>query len=368
MRWSRLAAARFGAGALLAFAAAYALSEVADPVYPEMRARVAVFRERMPRVEAVGVGNSHGGVIEFGELGWHGMHFSMAGQDAFEAAYLARFAMRAPRLRYVMFAASYGVQRTDHAVAAGGDMRAMRRQLYLRAAPFQRPVEGDGDLWVGGRLAPVVRDDHWKGVIGRPIRQRPPVRLTEEGRRIPDRPSPRLDGEGLARYAASIGAQHNALGVRTMAAAPGTPARVARELDDLARELGTRGVALILYTPPYHETYLREQDPAVAAEARAIMERVAARHRNAVYLDYSADPRFSARVELFNNSDHLNPAGWTAFSRLLRACIPVALARTGARERTPGCPAAPAPLPSAPPRAAGGAASTNSRTGAEERQ
>lgn len=360
MSWSPSAAARFCAGAVLTLAAAYALSEAADPVYPEMRARVAVFRERSPRVEAVGVGNSHGGLIEFSVLGWHGMHFSAAGQDAFEAAYLARYAARgAPRLRYVLLAASYGVQRTDHAVVAGSDMRAWRRQLYLRTPP-QRPIEGDLDLWVGGQLAPIVRDDHWKGVFGRPLFKRPPVRLTEEGRRIPDRPSPRLDRDGLARYAASIGAQHNVLGVETMALAPETPARVAAALDDLAGELGGRDVALILYTPPYHETYLRAQDTAVAAEGRAIMRRVAARHRNAVYLDYSADPRFTARDEWFNNSDHLNPAGWTEFSRLLRDCIPAALARTGAEARTPGCPAAPGPVASAP--------STDPGTGAEEPQ
>ena len=367
MSWSRSAAVGFCAGALLCLAAAYAASEAADPVYPEMRDRVAVFQRRMPRVEAVGVGNSHGGLIEFPVLGWHGMHFSAAGQDAFEAAYLARYAARAPRLRYVLFAASYGVQRTDHAVVAGSDMRGWRRQLYLRT-PLQRPIDGDLDLWVAGKLAPVVRDDHWKGVIGRPIRQRPAVRLTEEGRRLPDRPSPRLDRAGLARYAASIAGQHNELGVKTMENAPGTPARVAAALDDLAGELGERDVVLVLYTPPYHGTYLRAQDPAVSAEGRAVMRRIAARHRNAVYLDYSTDPRFTWRDELFNNSDHLNPAGWRAFSRLLRECIPAALARTGAEARTPGCPAAPQPLASARPHAAAGAASTNLRTGSEEPQ
>jgi hypothetical protein len=366
MAWSRSSALRFSAGAVLAFAGAWALSEWADPVHPELRAKVALFRERAPVVEAVAVGNSHGAVIEFPELGMQGMYFTMAGQDAFEGAYLTRYAMKeAPRLRYVLFAASYGVQRKDHSVVARVDVRARRRGLYART-PLQRPLPGELDLWVGGMVAPIVRDDHWKGVLGRPIRRRRPVVLGPEGRPAGSRVRPPLGRDSLVRYGAAVAALHGRLGDETVAAAPETPARVAATLDALARDLRARGIALVLYTPPYHQSYLQAQDPAVNAETHAVMERIVADHPNAVWLDYSRDPRFTERDELFSNSDHLNRVGGRAFSLLLGECIRAAIAEAGAAETPRGCPAARGPVASARPRAPGAAAPTNSRNAAEE--
>ena len=366
MAWSPWAALRFCAGGALVFAAAYAVSEAVDPVYPEMRARVALFRERAPAVEAVAVGNSHGAALDFAALGVQGMHFTMAGQDAFEGAYLARYAAaEAPRLRYVLFTASYGALRKDHALVGAGDVRSRRRQLYART-PLQRPIEGDGDLWLAGKLSPVVRDDHWKGVAGRPVRKRPPSRLDAYGRLIGPPYLP-VGRDSLVRYGVGVAAMHRQLGAETMELAPDTPARVAARLHALAGELRARGVALVVYTPPYHETYLRALDPAVDAEADAAMRRIAADNPNVLWLDYSADPRFAGRDDLFRNSDHLNPAGGRALSLLLRECLGSTLAGTRATAAGgPGCPAAAGPGASARPLAAGGAAST--RNAAEEPQ
>jgi hypothetical protein len=367
MAWSTSAALRFVAGGALVFGAAYLASEAVDPVSPTLGARVALLRERAPVVEAVNVGNSHGGAVEFAELGLQGMHFAAAGQDAFEAAYLTRYAAaKAPRLRYVLFAATYGVQRKDHAVLGGTDMRERRRNLYVRT-PFQGPMPGDLDLWFTGMLAPVVRDDHWKGVVSRPFRPHARVRLTEDGRTVAPA-SPPLTPDSLLRHGASAGALHRALGDETMELAPGTPARVAGRLDDLAWELGARNVALVFYTPPYHEAYRRTHDPAVLAETRAILQRIAARHPNVVWLDYSADPRFAGRDALFSNSDHLNRAGGRAFSRLLHECLRAAPAGAGNAEGARGCPAAGGPVASARPHAPGGAAPTTFRTAAEDPQ
>jgi hypothetical protein len=338
VHWSIPAALRFAAGGVLAFAAAYALSEAADPVYPEMRARMALWRVRAPHVDAVVVGNSHASTLELSELGMAGMYFSMAGQDAFEGAYLARHAARAPRVRYVLFGASYGVQRKDHAVVGDTDLRARRRQLYART-PWS-PLEGERELWLAGKLAPVVRDDHWKGVIGRPIRKRAPVVLAEDGRRVARRRAVPLGREELALYGAKAAAQHRALGVETMEHAPETPARVEAALGSLARELRERDVLLVLYTPPYHASYLAGQDPAVVAEARAILRRIEAENPNAVWMDYSADGRFREQDALFNNSDHLNPDGGRIFSLLLRDCLRARLAGMAETDEA-ACPAGP---------------------------
>jgi hypothetical protein len=339
MAWSPSAALRFAAGAVVAVAAAYAVSEVVDPVHPEVRERVAIFRERMPRVEAVAVGNSHGGAIDFDALGVTGMHFSMAGQDAFEGAFLVRYAAGAPRLRYVLFGLSYGLQRGDHAlVARGTDLRSRRRKLYARI-PLQRPIEGDRTLWIQGVLSPIVRDDHWRGVVGRPFRATPPLRFAADGKGLGELSGP-LGRDSLERYAATVAALHARLGAETIELAPDTPGRVTVMLDSLARELRAKDVALVFYTPPYHETYLRWRDPAVVTETRAMMARIVASNPNAVWLDYSTDPRFGARDELFNNSDHLNPTGARTFSLLLRDCLRARLPGSGDGGAPPACPAA----------------------------
>ncbi len=367
MTWSPSAAWRFVGGGALVLAAAYLVSEAVDPVAPALQARVALFRERKPVVEAVAVGNSHGGVLEFPEMGVQGMHFSAAGQDAFEAAYLARYAAeRAPRLRYVLFATWYGVQWNDHAVPGSTDLRGRRRHLYVRT-PMQSPIPGDLDLWFTGMLSPVVRDDHWRGVASRPFRPHPRVRLTPDGKALAPE-TPPLTPDSLLRHGAAVGAAHRALGEETAERAPETPARVAAALDALARDLRARGVALVLYTPPYHEGYRRTHDPAVLAETRAILERIVTEHPNAVWLDYYADPRFAGRDDLFSNSDHLNRSGGRVFSRLLGACIHSTRPGTGPAGETGGCPAGGAPVASARPHAPGGAAPTPSRTAAEEPQ
>jgi hypothetical protein len=328
---------RFSAGAVSAFAAAFLISEAVDPVYPVMRDRLALFERRKSEIEVITVGNSHGGTIEFPELGVQGFHFAMAGEDAFEAAYLVRNAASQAPLRYVLFAASYGMQRSDHAVVGWSDLRARRKQLYARG-PLQRPIPGDLSLWVGGRLAPIVRDDNWMGVFGQPIRPREAVRLAQDGRAIVAADEP-LGPDSMAAHGANTASVHNEFGKKTMAGAPDIPARVAATLDALAGELRARGVALVFFTPPYHESYLRGHDPVTVAETGAILRKIVAEHPNTLWLDYSTDPRFVSRIDLFRNSDHLNPAGGRVLSELLRECLSSAFSGARLTMETSGCPA-----------------------------
>jgi hypothetical protein len=323
-------AVRFGGvGALLA-GGAWAVSETVDPVFPELRARIALFRDRAPALEAVTVGNSHSRAIDFSALGVEGVHLWMGGQDVFEAAYLARYAAdAAPGLRYVLLPVSPGMQRVDHAVVRSVDERGRRRELYARTPP-RRPIAGDLDLWVGGRLAPLVREDHWRGILARLRSPRPPVRLTPDGDRM-ERPRAPLSPDSMARYGVARGTAHRNAAEETVAVSPSTPERVAAELDALAKELGARGVALVLYTPPYHPAYLAEKRPDVLAETRATVERLLRRHPGLVWLDFATHPEFAGSDELFINADHLNGEGARRFSALLRHCLE-ALPRGGAAE------------------------------------
>jgi hypothetical protein len=344
--------AGFVAGALAALAAVYALSEATVPVYADTQARVAHFREHGPSLEAVSVGNSHSAALDFGALGMRGMHFWYAGADPFEAMFLARYAAgEAPRLRYVLLTASYGFERLDNAVMRSADYTAIRRAAYLRTGGL-RFIPGDRNLWIGARLAPVARTDQWSGVAARLAgRRRPPVRLTPDGMVVEPEPPP-ISPDSLRRYAPWQAGIHESRAAESLAHAPATPARMAADLDALARELGARGIVLVLYTPPYHHTYLREVPPEVVEGTRRALAPVL-RHPNVVRLDFSTHPAFTRSDALFEDSDHLNPRGARQFSALLRRCLEAAVQPGATGVRPPaGCPGAPQPVAS-PPRTAG---------------
>jgi hypothetical protein len=332
----------FCGGAVVALAAVYALSEAFEPVYPDMRERVALFAERSAAVEAVSVGNSHGRALDFAALGLEGMHLYEGGQDVFEAAYLADYAARrAPRLRYVLLSASYGLERLDHAAITSADLTGMRRRIYARTA-VPRFLAGDGQLWLSAVFSPVARPDHWSGVAGRVLRPnfpRPAVRLSDDGRALEPSP-PLLSRDSLARNARARASGHLALGDESLVNDPTTPARATALLERLARDLQARGVRLVLYTPPYHETYLQYLARSRDQTRQAL--RPLLKHPNVVWLDFGADHAFTRRDDLFRDGDHMNPAGARAFSTILRRCL-AALPAQGGAEIPAGCRRVPPP-------------------------
>lgn len=314
------AALLFVSGAAVAFGAAYVFSEAVDPVYPGLRTRMALLRTRAADIQVVMVGNSHSGAVNLTAMDLEGLHLWQGGQDAFEAAYLARYAAReVPRLEYVLFAASHGLQRVDNSLLTSRDRRGLRREMYART-PLLRPLPGDLEPWVNGKLAPVVRYDHWRGVVARLKHPRSSGRIRPDGS-VPVHQRPPLTPDSLERFGASQGALQRAGAAETLAADSTTPARVEAQLDALARMLHRRGAVLVLYTPPYHHTYLRERDPAVLDEMRRMLRDVARRNPNAAWLDFASDPRFARRDDLFRDSHHLNPTGGRIFSVMLRSCL-----------------------------------------------
>lgn len=84
----------------------------------------------------------------------------------------------------------------------------------------------------------------------------------------------------------------------------------------LCREIGA---VPVLVTTPYLQEYLKEIDanaPEFYEEFSAILSPILA-ETEASYLDYSSDPHFTARKDLFMNADHLNKEGARQFTDLL---------------------------------------------------
>jgi hypothetical protein len=327
-RW--LVGTGFCAGAVLVLAGAWALSEAVDPVYPEMRAKIALFRQRSGMIRAVSVGNSHTRALDFDALGQPGMHLYEGGQDVFEAAYLADYAARrAPRLKYVLLTASYGLERLDHAAVTSTDLTGIRRHTYARTA-VPRFIRGDAELWLSSVFSPIARRDHWSGVslrlLGRHV-PREPVRLTRDGRDAEPPPRPFVPDTTLRNAPPRSGGDDE-----SVVNDPTTPARAVAQLRRLADELQGRGVRLVLYTPPYHQTLPRYVLQRAPGTRRALAPLL--RHPNVVWMDFGDDPSFAHRDDLFRDSDHMNPAGARVFSTLLRRCL---AAVEGSAEAPVGC-------------------------------
>ncbi len=309
---------RFLGGAALLLAAAWGASELLDPVYPATRASMAAFRERSSQVEVVTVGNSHSRAVSFAALRMPGVHFWLDGQDAFEAGFLARYAAeRAPRLRYVLLSASYDFNYHENTMAGSVDRSGPRREIYGRT-PTLGYLPGDFSLWAGAKVAPVVRPDHWRGVARRLLR--PSVRVRGPVTGWDDAPSPVPSDEALARYGLMRATQQRDGKREAIALDPAISGRVVGSLERLARELRGRGIHLVLYTPPYHESF-RGHFPHGADELRGALTPLLQRNQNTVWLDFSADTAFTAHRELFFNSSHLSPRGSKVFSARLGECL-----------------------------------------------
>ena len=312
---------RFALPGVLFLVAAYSVSEAVDPVYSEVHRRMEIFRERREEVEVVAVGNSHSLAIDFGVLGMPGFHLWQSGNDVFETAYFALHAApQAPRLRYVLVSVSFASLRLDNTAVVSLDQTGRRREMYARTRSL-RWIPGDGRHFVAGKVAPVVRPDHWLGVVARALgMQAEAVRVGRDGA-IPMIPRPLPSPDSLTRHAAARLAQSAALTGESLRRTPDLVARTTAELDRLARTLAKRGVQVVLYTPPYFHAFVDGQDPAMVEEARRELEAFERRHANAVWLDYSTHPEFTHRPEYLRDSDHLNAAGARVFSALLRECL-----------------------------------------------
>jgi hypothetical protein len=87
-------------------------------------------------------------------------------------------------------------------------------------------------------------------------------------------------------------------------------------LRDVSRELEAAGLRVVLVTPPYFASYEARFDPKRKAQARRLAQRIA-NETGAEYFDASTEPELT-KAGLFSDSDHVNLAGKTAFSRWLQ--------------------------------------------------
>lgn len=298
---------------ILCLAGLYGLSEWVDPVYPRMKARRELARVRATELEAVSLGNSHAGAIDFETLDMKGLHLWNPGGDLHEAAFiLGEMLPRLPAARCVMVGLSPYMLAADNAVAR----RDIRYQIYARTLSL-RHLEGDIGHWLGGKLSPVARTDNWKGVL-RSFRV-PRSEFEIDGLLIRADSIATLPPDSLAQHARSRAMLHRGFATDALAARPETPQRSIARLEEIVGLAAARGIGVVLFTPPYTPAFLDALEPDALPAIRAVAARVARDHPGVEYFDASTDPRFRRSPNFFMDGDHLNRIGARAFSTQLRS-------------------------------------------------
>lgn len=311
--WRPLA---FVAGLAVLLAAFYG---VGGPHYETIqfrsdRANLALLEDR----SAVVFGSSHGFSVLPEEVGLDGVNLAHGGQDVFEMAYMARVVKRhAPHLKTAIFTISYFTFALDNAayVEDGVQSRIGRRIILYASFPGLGFVPGDGSAWVKGRLAPVVTRDHWERVLWPWASPPKPANEWE----LP--PSPKRDSRVTSHAYAVTHARRRckeyAELMKNMASNhPGLDADAYEALHDVAEELESSGVRVVLVIPPYYVTYNGCFDLKLQERTRRFARRIAT-ETGAEYFDASQLPEFTQDRRFFVNSDHVNRKGKIEFSRWL---------------------------------------------------
>lgn len=303
-----------GVGVLL-----FLLSETVAPVYPEVHAREAMRRAQADSISFVTLGHSHNRAVLFDSLrpdgsGLEGFHLWRSSRDPFETRWA--FEQERPKLPYLravfVAVAPFAWDNTQIAASA----RDRRRELYA-LHPGAGVWHQDVGLRVHARLAPLMRGDHWKGVVyamaGRPLDFQ-----VESNGWIDDRPRDTVrDAATLDSIAVLTVEAHADVDARAQAADPALCGRAASALAAIP-EIAGAAVRVVFYTPPYWPSYGAGLPAASTCDLRGTARTLAATQDHVVYFDDSLHADFVQDAGLFLDADHLNVFGAAQYSALLR--------------------------------------------------
>jgi hypothetical protein len=168
----------------------------------------------------------------------------------------------------------------------------------------------------------VARPDHWRSILYERPAPAPAEEVSApeaEGSLADQAQCEHLTRKEMEAHAENI-AGLNATATKAMAQAhPGLQADTTATLARLIERLQANDVRVILYTPPYYDSYTRhfsEQVPGTIEAKNAAVKYLQAQYQ-IEYFDFSNDPAIINRPELFFNSDHVNNCGRKAFTEHL---------------------------------------------------
>lgn len=179
---------------------------------------------------------------------------------------------------------------------------------YYRLLSLENIVDADLSYWLRLRFSPLLTEDVSK--IAAAFLKPPELVLTTDqlsGTR-------QLPLEDIPAEKARIHRNHIAPEITSFPEENPVMANGYREMLALCREKGWQAV---LVTPPYLKVYLDcfdEYDSAFFSDLGQFMDRLC-REYDVEWLDYSHDPAFAERYDLYRDIDHLNLVGAAEFNK-----------------------------------------------------
>lgn len=331
------------------------------------------------RIEAIAVGNSHAGAIDFQELKLNGFRIAGGGNDIFEVEYQIKSLLpKLSNLKMVFLNISYFTFHSDNAALPENyayfdkvkysefiskypnvekfvipedyeryvlintdnigaieknklgqayieiknrflDRTSIRKELYNSVNYFSW-IEGDLEVFITGKLSRLIRRDSWRRIFTSILKGN-----TKEGSTLFDQ-----YGQGTAeRFFEHISADSLCFTAKYI----DVPRYIAvtkvmqkynqnvlkdtyNALISIIKILKKNKIDLVLYTPPYSECFNDFFDKEYLNTMYSILEDV--KHEYDIeYFDFSRDSVFTKNNSLFYNGDHLNREGAKLFSKKL---------------------------------------------------
>lgn len=275
--------------------------------------------QQLPEAEAITIGGSTAGSIDFAELGQAGLAAHLPGTDPFEAEALLELLLpRAQALKTVYYPVDPVMLAADNAYRI-----VQRRRTYYRILNHyghREPIAGDWRNALAVWYLPLVRSDGWwqpiNDVHSRLFGRNPPPAAAPSSAPTETRTAEKMMADEIAkRSALAIDKIRDNLYRH-----PDIPSRAAESIVRVNRKLRARGIQLVLFEPPVTTAYLDHVEKFAAQfedGLNATLE--TCRREGAIVVSYRNHPLFVNKYDLFGDANHLNRLGSKLFSQRLRA-------------------------------------------------
>jgi len=315
------------AGLLIA-AALFWVSDTLSPVYSADKRRLKKLRQYANEIEAINVGNSHNRAVDYEAMELRGFHLWKPGSDMFEVYYLLNAVVPLlPNLKVVLITISPMSFKFDNGFDES--RHGMRREYYAITPTIRswRPIHGDMKNLIKGKLAPLVREDCWRGVVDS-------ILVNTSGDEREKQKAAVMNAVDEYGYIGLHFEKRMKRGIETDRSQEllnlirkseeifrGNP-KIAGEVYETAaatvQMLRQRDIRVIFFSPPVTQlaNELFAGETPTTALAKQYIQRLE-KEFGIEYYDFSQDHAFAQKYEYFFNEDHMNKSGARIFSRRL---------------------------------------------------
>ena len=277
--------------------------------YPRLPSTYTVLA-KTPAIEAITIGSSHSGGIDFVTMGQSGEYLNITGADVFEAAYTAKqFLQQQSSLNTVYMAIAYPLLRLDNAEIRPS---ARIRNYYLLprpSLPCTKLINFDLTNCLKAWVLPITRYDNWKDIF---IQNSTTPTLNTFLR------NKNQNKNTVTKALIQKRAKHHLKLVKRGSATIEKNAKTS--IESTIQILKEHGIDIVFFTPPYHPDYVSffsKKNSQQIKTTHQLMNELSKKY-GVFYRDYNS---LDFPLKSFKNPDHLNEQGSKLFSRYLKKDI-----------------------------------------------